>query len=366
MLNARAVKVINGPELLSKYVGESESNMRKIFAEAVAEQDKLGAESALHVVIFDEMDAICKERGSVSGSAGVMDSLVNQLLTVLDGVHQLNNILIVGMTNRKDLIDPALLRPSRLGVHIEIGLPDEEGRKEIFDIYLKGLRAKSKLSPDVLMGELVAKSENFTGAEIEGVVQSAITQAMSRNVHLTKTDSRAALDQLVVTMDDLRGAFLHLQPAFGSAESLCSRLIQHSIIHWNPQVDEIIKSGVMAASACVAQDTRGYTHWLILAGIPGAGTTALASQIALSAGFKFTRVITSSRMAGNSEGWKCNYINKTFEDARRCALSCIIIDQVESIIEYISNGLRFSNPILQMIMSKATEIPEKVSVVGEL
>ncbi|KAH9467259.1 hypothetical protein Pst134EB_002281 [Puccinia striiformis f. sp. tritici] len=98
MLNAREPKIVNGPEILNKFVGESEKNIRELFAEAEVEYKAKGDESGLHIIIFDELDAICKQRGSTGGGTGVGDSVVNQLLSKMDGVDQLNNILIIGMT----------------------------------------------------------------------------------------------------------------------------------------------------------------------------------------------------------------------------------------------------------------------------
>ncbi|KAL5006144.1 hypothetical protein ScPMuIL_017302 [Solemya velum] len=111
MLNAREPKIVNGPQILDKYVGESEANIRRLFADAEEEEKRCGPHSGLHILIFDEIDAICKARGSVAGNTGVHDTVVNQLLAKIDGVEQLNNILVIGMTNRKDMIDDALLRP---------------------------------------------------------------------------------------------------------------------------------------------------------------------------------------------------------------------------------------------------------------
>ncbi len=113
MLKARPPKIVNGPELLNKYVGASEENVRALFAEAEAEYEEAGDESELHIIIMDEIDAICKARGSTSGGTGVSDNIVNQLLSKLDGAKQINNILVIGMTNRLDMIDSAITRPGR-------------------------------------------------------------------------------------------------------------------------------------------------------------------------------------------------------------------------------------------------------------
>jgi vesicle-fusing ATPase len=111
---------------MNKYVGQSKENIRKLFANAEKEYKEKGDESSLHVIIFNKLDAVCKQRGSSSGT--VRDSVVNQLLSKLNNVEQLNNILLIGMTNRMDIIDKALLRAGRLKVHMEISLPDDTGR----------------------------------------------------------------------------------------------------------------------------------------------------------------------------------------------------------------------------------------------
>jgi vesicle-fusing ATPase len=97
------VQIVNGPEILNKFVGQSEENIRKLFEDAEKEQAERGDDSELHIIIFDEIDAICRQRGSTGGGTGVNDSIVNQLLSKIDGVEALNNILIIGMTNRSGL-----------------------------------------------------------------------------------------------------------------------------------------------------------------------------------------------------------------------------------------------------------------------
>lgn len=137
-LNARPPKIVNGPELMNKYLGESERNIRALFEDARIEWEERGAESALHVIVFDELDAVARARGGGDGAGErAADAVVNQLLTLLDGVRGASNVLVVGLTNRLDLIDPALLRPGRLEVHVLIRAPDEAGRGEILRLLLR-------------------------------------------------------------------------------------------------------------------------------------------------------------------------------------------------------------------------------------
>ena len=148
------------------------SSIGELFADAEKEEQELGDASMLHIIIFDEMDAIMKSRGSTRDSTGVADSVVNQLLSKIDGVNSLNNILIIGMTNRKDMIDEAILRPGRLEVHIEISLPDEHGRQQIINIHTAKMRANKKISEEAVQNfpELARATKNFTGEYVLSTV----------------------------------------------------------------------------------------------------------------------------------------------------------------------------------------------------
>ncbi|GAA6085219.1 zinc finger BED domain-containing protein 4-like [Tachysurus ichikawai] len=194
MLNAREPKVVNGPEIL-KYVGESEANIRKLFADAEEEQKRLGANSGLHIIIFDELDAICKQRGTGASSTGVHNTVVNQLLSKIDSVDQLNNILVIGMTNRPDLIDDALMRPGRFEVKMEIGLPDEKGRVQILSIHTAKMREFKLLADDVDLKKLAAETKNYSGAELEGLVRAAQSTAMNRHIKKSLTLATMPLDE---------------------------------------------------------------------------------------------------------------------------------------------------------------------------
>jgi vesicle-fusing ATPase len=238
MLNAREPKIVNGPEILNKFVGESEKNIRELFAEAEVEYKAKGDESGLHIIIFDELDAICKQRGSTGGGTGVGDSVVNQLLSKMDGVDQLNNILIIGMTNRLDMIDEALLRPGRLEVHMEISLPDENGRLQILNIHTAKMRMNNVMSGDVLLTELAALTKNFSGAELSGLVKSATSFAFNRHIKVGTTAGVGDdLDQMQVNLDDFLNALDEVKPAFGVAEEELKSVIQNGIIKFSPLID---------------------------------------------------------------------------------------------------------------------------------
>ncbi|KAL6184996.1 hypothetical protein ACLB2K_041131 [Fragaria x ananassa] len=228
MLNGKDPKIVNGPEVLSKFVGETEKNVRDLFADAENDQRLRGDESELHVIIFDEIDAIFK--GSTRDGTGVHDSIVNQLLTKIDGVESLNNVLLIGMTNRKDLIDEALLRPGRLEVQIEISLPNENGRIQILQIHSNKMKESSFLAPDVNLQELAARTKNYSGAELEGVVKSAVSFALNRQLSLDDLTKPVDEESIKVTMDDFLRALHEIVPAFGASTDDLERCRLHGMV----------------------------------------------------------------------------------------------------------------------------------------
>ncbi|KAJ5135154.1 uncharacterized protein N7515_004432 [Penicillium bovifimosum] len=351
MLNAREPKIINGPEVLNKYVGQSEENIRKMFADAEKEYKEKGDESGLHIIIFDELDAVCKQRGSgAGGGTGVGDSVVNQLLSKLDGVDQLNNILLIGMTNRMDMIDEALLRPGRLEVHMEISLPDEHGRSQILNIHTEKMRTNNVMDTDVDLAELARLTKNFSGAEIAGLVKSASSFAFSRHV---KVGTMASINDDVVNMKVNRADFFHsleeVKPAFGVSEEELSSRIPYGVIHYSPVISEILREGeLFVKQVGTAQSTPLFS--VLLHGPPSSGKTALAARIAIDSGFPFIKLISPEDMVGFNEAAKVSHISRIFDSAYKSTTSIVVIDNIERIIDWVPIGPRFSNSVLQALM----------------
>lgn len=360
MLNARPPKIINGPEVLNKFVGQSEENIRKLFADAEKEYKEKGDESELHIIIFDELDAVCKQRGSGGGGGtGVGDSVVNQLLSKLDGVEQLNNILLIGMTNRKDMIDDALLRPGRLEVHMEISLPDESGRVQILKIHTKKLLTNGVLEKDVDVVELGHLTRNFSGAEIGGLVKSASSFAFNRHVKVgTVAGISDDIDNMKVNRDDFMHALEEVKPAFGVSEEELEAALEGGIVHFGPYIQKVLRDGARFVGQVT---TANSLLSVLLHGPPGSGKTALAAKIALESKFPFIKLVTAKNMTGMSEGGRVQYLQKVFEDAYKSPLNIVILDQIERLIEWAPIGPRFSNPMVQSIMNLVTKQPPKVS-----
>lgn len=360
MLKAREPKVINGPEVLNKFVGQSEENIRKLFADAEKEYKEKGDASELHIIIFDELDAVCKQRGSgAGGGTGVGDSVVNQLLAKLDGVDQLNNILLIGMTNRKDMIDDALLRPGRLEVHMEISLPDESGRVQILKIHTAKMKESGKLDKDVDLEALARLTKNFSGAEISGLVRSAASFALNRHVKVgTVAGVADDVDKITVNWDDFEHAFDDVKPAFGVSQDEMQAALRGGIILFSPFIQDILNEGSLIVQQVQEPDSTPLFS-AILHGPPGSGKTALAAKIALDSQYPFIKMCTPDNMIGFNESMKIEHMRRIFDDAYKSPLSVVLIDNIERIFEWVPIGPRFSNTVLQALMVLLKKQPPK-------
>jgi vesicle-fusing ATPase len=358
MLNGKEPKVVNGPEILNKYVGQSEENVRNLFKDAEDDFAQHGDDSELHIVIFDEIDAICKQRGSTGNSTGVHDTVVNQLLSKIDGVNSLNNILVIGMTNRKDMIDDALLRPGRLEVHVEISLPDERGRQQILRIHTGKMRTNGMLADDVAVDEIAAGTKNFSGAEIEGLCKSAAAFALNRHVDYRDLQKKVDASGVRVTMDDFRKAMVEVQPAFGMGKDDFARCLLGGFLTHGPRMQQLVEAGKLFRDQ-VAESERSPLLSVLIEGPSGSGSTALAAYLAVDSGFPFVRIVSPESFVGYSEAAKCAALAKIFDDAHKSPLSVVVLDNVERLLEYTQIGPRFSNAVLQTLMILVKSVPPK-------
>ncbi len=176
---------VKGPEVLSKWVGESEKAIREIFKKA--------RQNSPAVIFFDEIDSIAPRRGVVSDSH-VTDSVLNQILTEIDGLEDLHDVVVIGATNRPDIIDDALMRPGRFDRLIYTPLPDKKARLSIFKIHTR----KMPLAKDVKLDELVKKTEGYTGSDIEAVCREAALIALRENIHAKEIKRKHFLEALKV------------------------------------------------------------------------------------------------------------------------------------------------------------------------
>ena len=187
---------IKGPELLSKWVGESEKGVREIFRKA--------RQAAPCIIFLDEVDALVPRRGSGGSGSHVTENVVSQILTEIDGLEELHNVLIIGATNRLDIVDEALLRPGRFDRIIKVSNPDAKGRQHIFEIHTK----KKPLASDVNIAKLVELTDNFSGAEIAAVANRAAVAALKRYV----SGKSQNIKEIKITQQDLIDAVDKVKP----------------------------------------------------------------------------------------------------------------------------------------------------------
>ncbi|WP_331233474.1 CDC48 family AAA ATPase [Natronorarus salvus] len=215
---------VKGPELLNKFVGESEKGVREVFSKA--------RENAPTIVFFDEIDSIAGERGRGTGDSGVTERMVSQLLTELDGLEELEDVVVIATTNRPDLIDNALLRPGRLDRHVHVPVPDEEARRAIFAVHTEN----KPLADDVEIDRLAAETEGYVGADIEAVCREASLAATREfirsvspeemadtvgNVRISREHFEAALEEVLPSVtSEVRERYQEIEERFESPEAI--------------------------------------------------------------------------------------------------------------------------------------------------
>ena len=193
---------IKGPELLNKFVGESEKGVREVFSKA--------RENAPTIVFFDEIDSIATERGGNTNDSGVGERVVSQLLTELDGLESLEDVVVIATTNRPDLIDSALLRPGRLDRHVHVPVPDEAGRRKILEVHTR----EKPLADDVDLDAIARRTEGYVGADLEAVAREASMSASREFIQsVSREEVRESVGNVRVTMAHFENALDEVNPS---------------------------------------------------------------------------------------------------------------------------------------------------------
>ncbi len=315
---------INGPEIMGSAYGESERRLREVFEEAERSQPA--------IVFIDEIDSIAPKRGQVSGEAE--KRLVAQLLTLMDGLQARANLVVIAATNRPDAIDEALRRPGRFDREIIIGVPDEQGRREILGIHTRGM----PLGQGVDLKELARSTHGFVGADLAALAREAAIEAVRRIMPKLDLDAREipaeVLENLQVEKDDFRAALKRVQPS-----AMREVMVQAPTIGWSDiggldYAAERLREGVelplknpAAFERLGIRPAKGF----LLYGPPGTGKTLLAKAVAKEAEANFISMKSSdllSKWYGESE----QQISRMFHRARQVAPCVLFIDEIDSLV----------------------------------
>ncbi len=321
---------INGPEIISKYYGESEKQLREIFDDA--------ANNAPAIVFVDEIDSICPKREDVSGE--VERRVVAQMLTLMDGMQGRDNVIVIGATNRRDAMDPALRRPGRFDREIEIGVPDREGRKEILDVHTRQM----PIADDFDVEWVLENSYGFVGADLAALVRESAMKALRR--YLPEIDLEEdtippeVLEKMEVKMEDFKLAIREIEPS-----ALREIYVEIPDVSWESvggltEIKDRLKESVewpLTKPDLFEHFGIKPPRGIVLFGAPGTGKTLLAKAIANEAKANFISIKGPeliSKWVGESE----KAIREIFKKAKQSAPSIIFLDEFESIA-----GMRSSN-----------------------
>lgn len=340
--------VISGPEIISKFYGESEARLREIFQKA--------HESAPSIVFIDEMDAIAPKREEVTGE--VERRVVAQLLSLMDGMVSRGNIIVIGATNRPNAIDPALRRPGRFDREIEIGVPDRQGRYEILQIHTRNM----PLAKDVDLQRLADISHGYTGADLLSLCREAAMKALRRYLPETNLEEEKippeTLEKMEVKLDDFQAAYREITPTamrevyveiptvkwddIGGLLDVKQELIE--AVEWPIKKPEVFKRiGI--------QPPKG----ILLYGPPGCGKTMLARAISTESEANFISIKGPeffSKWVGESE----KAIREVFRKGRIAAPSIIFFDELDSVIPRRGMGYADSGATERVISQLLTEM----------
>ncbi len=336
--------VINGPEVMSKFYGESEENLRKIFEQA--------EKNAPSIVFIDELDAIAPKREEVRGE--VEKRVVSQLLTLLDGLKSRGKIIVIGATNIPNAIDPALRRPGRFDREIELGVPNKDGRKEILQIHTRGM----PLAKNVDLDKISEITYGYVGADLAALCKEAAMHAVRRvlpDISALKSEApipAEILKKLIVVKEDYEQALKVVEPS-----AMREVLIEVPNVKWDDiggledvkaLLRETVEWPLKFPDSFTRLGIRPPTG-VLLYGPPGTGKTLLAKAVANESGGNFISVKGPellSMWVGESE----RHIRDVFRRAKQVAPCIIFFDEFDSLVP--KRGMTNDNNVSERVVSQ--------------
>ncbi|AEN05575.1 CDC48 family AAA ATPase [Halolamina sp.] len=347
---------IAGPEIISKYYGESEQQLREIFEDA--------KDDSPSIIFIDELDSIAPKREDVTGE--VERRVVAQLLTMMDGLDSRGQVIVIAATNRVDSVDPALRRPGRFDREIEIGVPDEVGRKEVLQIHTRGM----PLSDGVDLDHLADETHGFVGADIESLGKEAAMKALRRylpKIDLDEEDIPPSLiDRMIVNKKDFQGALNEVEPS-----AMREVLVELPKITWEDvggledpkqQVKEAVEwplSNPEKFDRMGIEAPKG----VLLYGPPGTGKTLMAKAVANETNANFISIRGPqllSKWVGESE----KAIRQTFRKARQVSPTIIFFDELDSLAP--SRGQEMGNNVSERVVNQLLTELDGLEEMGEV
>ena len=339
---------ISGPEIMSKYYGESEERLREIFKQA--------EENAPSIIFIDEIDAIAPKREEVTGE--VEKRVVSQLLALMDGLKPRGRVVVIGATNRPNALDPALRRPGRFDREIEIGVPNKKGRLEILQIHTRGM----PLADDVDLERIASITHGFVGADIEALCKEAAIRALRRvipEIDFEKEKIPAeTLNKISVTMNDFMEALKDVEPS-----AMREVLVEVPSVKWNDigglkeaklELQEAVEWPLKYSEIFERMDARP-PKGILLYGPPGTGKTLLAKAVANESEANFISIKgpeVLSKWVGESE----RAIREVFRKAKQAAPSIIFFDEIDAIAPMRGSGAGDSKVTERVISQLLTEM----------
>ncbi len=338
---------IGGPEIVSKFYGESEGKLREIFKDA--------EENAPSIIFIDEIDSIAPKRDEVNGEEE--RRIVAQLLSLMDGLNSRGKVVVIGATNRPNSIDEALRRPGRFDREIEIGIPDRDGRLEILEIHTRGM----PLADDVDLKWLADKTHGYAGADLSALTKEAAMAALRRvlpDVDLEAEEiPKDVLNSILVTKDDFKNALKDMQPS-----TMREVLIEKPNVRWEDiGALEEAKQELKEAVEWPLKFGKVFDHMnakppkaILLYGPPGTGKTMLAKAVATESEANFIAVKGPeflNKWVGESE----KAVRETFRKARQASPCVIFMDEIDSIAPERGTG-GDSNVTERVISQMLTEM----------